>query len=90
MTDEKPDADDVVEFVPDAKEEEGYEPEPVGLNDGDIMIFDRFEFEAAFECYAAQNRNGHLFVLKKDTRKWECAEPEDKPKTRGGLGVVGK
>lgn len=62
---------------PDDTEDEElaeYEPEPVGLSEGDVMIFDKAEFEQDFNCYAAMNSEGTLFVLCKDKRKWVPAE----------------
>jgi hypothetical protein len=55
-------------------EGEVYEPEPVGLGDGEALIFDKAEFEQDFDCYAAMVRDGGLYVLCKQTRKWVLAE----------------
>lgn len=53
---------------------EVYEPEPVGLADGEALIFDKAEFEQEFNCYAAMVKDGGLYVLCKETRKWVLAE----------------
>jgi hypothetical protein len=55
-------------------ETEFYEPEPISLADGEAVIFDRAEFEQDFNCYAAMCREGALFVLCRETRKWVTVE----------------
>ncbi len=68
-----------------------YTPEPAGLSDGDTFIFDRAEFEEAFDCYATMSRDGQLYVLCKQTRKWVSVESrgvELPPKAAGRLTRV--
>ncbi len=75
---------------PDDTEDFGeYEPEPVFLADGDLAIFDKTEFEQDFNCYAAMSRDGQLWVLCKETRKWVSAEGRGhEPKPSGRLTRV--
>lgn len=71
-------------------EVEEYEPMPAGLSDGDVLIFDRSEFEQDFDCYAAMLRGGCLFVLCKESRKWVPAEGRglEPPRAGGKLRTV--
>jgi hypothetical protein len=71
---------------PETPSDDTYDPVPELMADGDILILDHYEFEAAFDCYAACNKGGQLFVLKKSTRRWESVESDEKP--RGGLARV--
>jgi hypothetical protein len=64
----------------EAEDDGAYEPQPMGLSDGDLVIFDRAEFEQDFNCYAAMSRDGQLWVLDRDTRKWATAEKPDASK----------
>lgn len=67
-----------------------YEPQPAGLSDGDTFIFDRAEFEQEFDCYAAMSRDGQLYVLCKQSRKWVSVESRgiEPPKAAGRLTRV--
>lgn len=67
-------------------EDDGYYPDPVEVYDGGVVIFDRYEFEQKYNCDAAIVRDGCLFVLDKDSRRWVSAEAGDKP--RRGLAPV--
>lgn len=60
--------------LPEDEEIGRYEPIPAGLSDGDVLIFDPVDFEAAFNCYGLQLRENQLFVLCKETRRWVPAE----------------
>lgn len=71
-----------ITFEPDEtseSEDEGYEPEPLVLAIDDVVIFDKFEFESHFECYAAMNKGGQLFVLPKGSHTWVSVESFGKP-----------
>jgi len=48
--------------------------EPEVLGDGDIYIEDMPEFLEKFGAMAVQNRDGQLFVLRKDTLNWVNVE----------------
>jgi hypothetical protein len=78
MTPDIPEADGL-------EDEAGYVPEPMGLSDGDLVIFDRAEFEQDFDCYAAINRGGQLFVLGKSDRHWRPAEQPANPRRLGAV-----
>jgi hypothetical protein len=81
--------DDLPEIELDMSEDEGYEPQPAGLSEDDVFIFDRAEFEEAFNCYAVMNRGGQLWVLDKDSRRWAVAEaPEHGDKSSRKLKTV--
>lgn len=58
---------------------ETYAPEPVGLADGDILIGDPREFFDLTQSLLAINRGGTLFVLRRETMKWESVESLAKP-----------
>ena len=55
-------------------ETELYDPEPVGLADGDILIGDPREFFDLTQSLLAINRGGTLFVLRRESFKWENVE----------------
>lgn len=48
--------------------------EPEVLGDGDVYIEDMPEFLEKFGAIAVQNRDGGLFVLRKDTLNWVNVE----------------
>jgi hypothetical protein len=50
------------------------EAEPEVLSDGDIYIEDMPEFLERFDAIACQNKDGQLFVLRKDTLNWVNVE----------------
>lgn len=63
----------------DEIEDEGYVPEPIGLCDGEVILFDPAEFESAFNAYGVMASNGCLFYLCKDARKWVNVEDFGRP-----------
>jgi hypothetical protein len=48
--------------------------EPEVLGDGDVYIDDMPDFLARFDAIAVQNKDGQLFVLRKDTLNWVNVE----------------
>lgn len=50
------------------------EAEPEVLGDGDVYIEDMPEFLEKFDAIAVQNRDGQLFVLRKNTLNWVNVE----------------
>jgi hypothetical protein len=77
---------------PDEDHEDGdvYEPEPVSLVDGEVLIFDKADFEQEFNCFAARNLDGYVEVLCRGTRKWVPAEGRgsEPSKPKGSLTRV--
>lgn len=65
-------------------EDETYTPELASLADGDVLLFDPVEFEAEFNAFAVMVKEGCLFYLCRDTRKWVNVEDygQNKPKLR--------
>ncbi len=63
---------------PDDTEEEEYEPEPCILGDGDVLIEDPVELFEMTHSIAMQVRDGGLYVLDRDSRKWRNVEADDK------------
>lgn len=57
-----------------------YEPIPVCVADGDVMIPDPAEFSDLTGSIAAQVRDGALFVLSRDSLKWVNVEAIKRPK----------
>ena len=51
-----------------------YEPSPVEICEGAVVIFDHVEFAEATKSIAAMNRDGVLFALRKDSLKWVNVE----------------
>lgn len=49
------------------------------IGDGDIIIFDIFEFCEATDSLAALNRDGNLFVFGRTSLKWANVEELGKP-----------
>jgi len=60
----------------DGDELEFYEPQPVGLQDGDCLIFDHAEFAETFNAHAVQFKGGDMWVLDKDSLTWVKVEPQ--------------
>jgi hypothetical protein len=58
--------------------EEEYEPEPCILGDGDVLIEDPVELFEMTHSIAMQVRDGGLYVLDRETRKWRNVESEVK------------
>jgi hypothetical protein len=58
----------------DEPEDEGYEPVPERVMDGEVLIADPWEFFEVTNGLAAIVRDGALFVLDRDTRKWRNVE----------------
>lgn len=73
MIDEPEDDGDELEF---------YEPQPVGLQDGDCLIFDHAEFAETFNAHAVQFKGGDMWVLDKDALQWVKVEPHKCAKPR--------
>ena len=44
------------------------------IGDGDIILFDIFEFCESVNAHGAMNRDGNLFVLNRETLKWVNVE----------------
>lgn len=66
-----------------------YDPEPIALLDGEAVLFDQKEFCAEFNCHAVMFRDGALFVLCKESRKWVPAEGRgQEPSSPKGLRSV--
>ena len=63
-------------------EDETYVPELASLADGEVLLFDPVEVEAAFNAYAVMFTDGCLFYLCKETRKWVNVEDYGQPKPK--------
>lgn len=56
--------------IEDDEPEDGYEPIPVSLPDGDAVIFDPIEFGEITNSIASMVVGGHLLVLDRTTLQW--------------------
>jgi hypothetical protein len=65
--------------IEDEPEDEGYEPIPERILDGEVLLADPWEFFDVTDSLAAIVRDGALFVLKRDGR-WINVEDALKPK----------
>ncbi len=63
---------------PEEDEVEEYEPQPCILGDGDVLIADPVDLFETTNCIAMQVRDGGLFVLDRETRKWRNVESDVK------------
>jgi len=61
---------------------EVYEPMPVGMTDGDCLIFDPVEFAELFNALSVQFRGGDLWALDRDSLEWVKVEPKKGAKPR--------
>ena len=61
-------------------DDESYIPEAIGLADGEVILFDPAEFEADFDAYGVMVREGCLFYLDKETKRWVNVEDHGKPR----------
>jgi len=59
-------------------EADTYEPLPVALHDGGVIILDPIEFQDTFNCHAAMFDQGMLYVLCRDTKQWHNVEADKK------------
>lgn len=66
---------------------EMYEPTIGELLENGALIFDTIEFAELTNSIAAQMRDGQIFVLDRDSRRWRNVEPE-KPSKVVKLAVV--
>lgn len=71
---EEPETYDI-EITPGTDEVEEYDPVPVVLHDGGVIIFDPIEFVDTYNCHAAQYQDGVLYVLDKETSRRRSVEP---------------
>jgi hypothetical protein len=60
------------------KTDDTYEPEPVEICDGSVLLQDPIEFYELTNSVAAMVRDGILFVLCRDTLKWVNVEDASK------------
>jgi hypothetical protein len=60
--------------VADDPEEDFYEPEPHEIMDGAVLLADPREFFDLTASHAAMVVDGALFVLRRDTFKWQRVE----------------
>lgn len=67
---------------------EMYEPQVVGINDGELIILDALEFGEVFDCYAVSWRDGSMFVLDRDTKEWRVIAPYKETKSKAKLKIV--
>jgi hypothetical protein len=56
------------------KPDDTYDPEPVEICDGSVLLQDPVEFYELTNSVAAMMRDGVLFVLCRDTLKWVNVE----------------
>lgn len=66
---------------------EMYEPTIGELFENGALIFDTIEFAELTNSIAAQMRDGQIFVLDRDSRRWRSVEPE-KPSKAAKLAAV--
>ena len=51
-------------------DEQAFEPLPLAVHDGSMVIFDQVEFCAVYNCLAVKFLDGFLSVLDRDTGVW--------------------
>ena len=67
--------------------EETYEPQPHEILDGSVLLADPVEFFELTGAHAAIVRDGALFVLRRDSMKWENVESINQ-KPAGKLSAI--
>jgi hypothetical protein len=74
-------ADDTIEFVE-------YQPTTVECGDGGVVLGDITEFLIDTDAVAILVRDGHLFVLRRETLKWMNVEEVRKTEKKGAVSVI--